>query len=772
MGFVRSKDEHSPLTRVDDALMLAPFPEDAPAPPEPRLRDVKQAVSVFHALKDADSKSAANRALVDSMFDGAPPFNPAKLLETNQAAKTNLNFGVAQRVLDMTLSSYVDLYTSLDVLIEVFGTGASRYEIRDKERIVEEEFTWMVRSMPEFYTSYLRLCTTFIKHGVATVFWDSATSLSYRVGGFSDILIPRQTFASEEYVDIAVGRREYHLHELWGYIKNPDAAKKVGWNVDEVRRVMAKNVRTTGRTNSTNAFPNSFEDIQAELKGNDIVSGHRNPTIALLHFWVREYNGKVSHFICAEDSPMAFMYEAIGKYDRPEQAYIFFTYATGSNGTYHSIRGLGQRIYSHAQTINRMFCHQLDGAMLASSVLLIPDSQRALDELQFTFWGAYSVLSPGLKVETKPIPDLTTAIKPALDDLYQQLLLNTDTISVYGMQELSPYRNQLQVSSDIDVLSRIAGAPLNLFYLSWTRFLREFFRRTASVPSLRTRHPAVRSFFERCAARGVGPDFISSIDLARTRAVRAIGNGSMANRVVALRELQAMAGQFDEVGRRNLTRDMVASRVGHDMAARYVPGNDIEQRPAIDQKIALLENEHLNAGGRVPVVGAEMHGFHLQTHVPVLQQLLEQYDQGTAEPEQLLPMLAAYYDHVSQTVQMAAGDPALESMVKGTHQTLQYAEEAINNTEKAMQKKQRDAMEQQAAEGGGEPNPEDAHQMEMRHKEESAQLQMEIAQRKAELEMALKQRKFDQEQALRDAETAVKLREQYAAHDVGPQYGI
>ena len=43
---------------------------------------------------------------------------------------------------------------------------------------------------------------------------------------------------------------------------------------------------------------------------------------------------------------------------------------------------------------------------------------------------------------------------------------------------------------------------------------------------------------------------------------------------------------------------------------------------------------------------------------------------------------------------------------------------------------------------------------------QKAQVDMQITQQKAELDMAIKQRKFDQEQAIRDAEAALKFREQ------------
>ena len=43
---------------------------------------------------------------------------------------------------------------------------------------------------------------------------------------------------------------------------------------------------------------------------------------------------------------------------------------------------------------------------------------------------------------------------------------------------------------------------------------------------------------------------------------------------------------------------------------------------------------------------------------------------------------------------------------------------------------------------------------------QKAQVDMQITQQKAELDMAIKQKKFDQERAIRDAEAALKFREQ------------
>jgi hypothetical protein len=458
-------------------------------------------------------------------------------------------------------------------------------------------------------------------------------------------------------------------------------------------------------------------------------------------------DGSISHYISAEDKAAEFMYKKLSRYSTPEQAYIMFNYGVGSNGTYHSIRGLGHRIFNHIQTSNRLRCQMVDGAMLSSAIMIQPDSQRAMDELGFTYYGAYAVLSPNVNIIDKAIPNLSNSVQPALTDISNQLALNTDTVSSYGSQQSSPYRNQMQVISDMDVQTKLSGASLNLFYSSWQRLLKEVVRR---IVTSKRNDASIKDFKNRCAMRGVPEEFIMTLDVARTKAVRSIGNGSYANRLVALRELQGISGSFDDVGRRNLTRDIVSTRVGHDLADRYVPVAQ-DSRPTVDNKIAFLENQTMMQGSPVPVEANEIHGLHLDVHIPALVQLIEQLNAGAADPVQSLPALQAFYSHVGETVQALAADPAAQAEIGQARQVLQFAEELINNTSKQVQKMERDAA--QAGGEGQEGNPE------MQAKMQEHQLKMQMAQQKAELEMSLKQAKFEQEQAMRDAENVLKMRE-------------
>jgi hypothetical protein len=97
-------------------------------------------------------------------------------------------------------------------------------------------------------------------------------------------------------------------------------------------------------------------------------------------------------------------------------------------------------------------------------------------------------------------------------------------------------------------------------------------------------------------------------------------------------------------------------------------------------------------------------------------------------------------------------------MVSQAKQIMQFAEEAINNTSKALQKIQRDQMaeqEQMAAEGGqpqqAGPNPIDL-------KMQEHQMKMDMARQKAELDFQIRQRKADQDVAIRDSKAALEFR--------------
>jgi hypothetical protein len=61
-----------------DGLNLESLDEKG-KPVETRLKDVSSALSIYSSLRRGDEKSSVTRARIDSMFDGAAPYDSAKL---------------------------------------------------------------------------------------------------------------------------------------------------------------------------------------------------------------------------------------------------------------------------------------------------------------------------------------------------------------------------------------------------------------------------------------------------------------------------------------------------------------------------------------------------------------------------------------------------------------------------------------------------------------------------------------------------------------------
>lgn len=716
--------------------------DDSGRPPKgSRLQNVDAAVGIFQALLRADEKANVNRSRIQAMFDGAPPYDPAVLKSTNQSSRCNLNFGEAGRFLDVAASGYVDLIDSVDNLVQVETTLGEPGVRMHNDGVIAEELTRTIRGWPEFYGTYLRLVNQALMHGVGVTYFEDEFNFRFRSCGLSDYLIPRQTQASEHSVEVACARRAYMVHELYSFIENEEVAAQNGWNVEEVRRV----IKTATTQNSARQFTD-WEDVQRELKNNDLYTGIRANVVNVVNLWVREFDGSVSNFSFAEQSPKAFLHEGKSRFQNPEQAYLLFTYGVGTNGTYHSIRGLGHRIYNHVQTSNRLQCQLIDSAMLSSSIMLAPETPRALNDLSLTFYGPYSVLPPNFKVIEKGVPNIATTVGPALENLQSQLAQNLDFFTSSPAESGGAYRSKQQVQAELEQATRLTSSQINQFYSSWRRLIREVTRRIINGPKS---DPSVRDFYRRCANRGVEALAIKTLDFDKTVATKAVGYGNASSRSAALNDLEQLMPMLDEVGKRNIVFDRVAARVGYENASRYVQSPEAP-RPPQDLKVAELENSILQTGRPVSVQPGELHETHLNQHLPLLVQLTAAVDSGEADLVQSLPVLQAINDHAAGHLQQLAQDPTATVIVSQAQEVLQQTGQKILNATRAAQKQQKEGQDQeQQAEPG-------QSQTDLKMLEQ--QIKLDFIKQKGELELQIRAAKASQERALADAKMAASLK--------------
>jgi len=730
------------------------------APPRDRIKDAKSLHEIYKRLRDADDKSAKNRAEIQAMFDGVPPYSDSDLVSSGQAYRCNVNFDEASSILESATAGYIDLIHSVEHLLSLkteFGDSKTRTEYN---HIIADELTRAIRSWPQFHFNYQLLVANFVAHGVGIAYWEDDIDWRWRVSMFGDFLIPRKTLACEDEIEIAVCVRSYQVHQLYKFIEDPEAAAEMGWNIEEVRKAL---VKATNGANSLGTFTD-WEALQREFKNNDLFTGTAGASeVKVLHAWVKEFDGTVSYYMALENNEAEnFLCVKKSLYRHVNSAFVFFPFGIGTNGYYHSIRGLGYKIFPQIQLSNRLRCQMADGAMLSSTLLLQPSDEQALEDLNFTYYGPYSVLAPGtVNVVERAMPDVSKSAMPFLNDMVSQMQFKTGIYegaksAINDNREKTKFETQAILSGQ----SRLSLAALNLFYEPWGRVLKETVRRfvrggyVEGEPGSRE----ILEFQERCFMRGVPPEALAMVDIDSVRPVRAIGSGSEAQRLLATDELTQLMPGFDEFGRKAAIRDRVAARFGYDLADRYAPPPDAEARPVIDVKVAMLENNEMRSGSEIQILPNENHLEHARIHLGALAEVAGAVDQEAVDPMQVVDFMVTLFGHTTEHVEYVSQDVTIPEEGAALRQQLQQFGEIVNNSVKHVQR----LREQQQTEGATIPQEAAAPQQDdfavkLQQKLQEHQIKLQMMQEVHRTKLNLRVAELRQKMALRDAETANKI---------------
>jgi hypothetical protein len=742
-------------TAKDGELLLQTLTPEGDIP-ESRIADPEAAKRIYDVLWDADRVRRRNRAEIQAMLDGVPPYDEEELRATGQADRANINFGEGESLLESAMAGYVDLLNSVERLVSfktTFGDPSQRYEW---EQIISEEMTRMLRNWPRYTSQFLLLANHFVGHGVGVLYFDDEVDWRWKVSGLGDFLIPNRTFACEEDVEVAIARRSYQVHQLYAFIKDEEIATAAGWNVPETRKAIINAVNAGA---SSDRFTD-WEELRAQLKNNDLTLGYAGASeVKVIHLWNREFNGSISHLVSLEDgSNEEFLCKRIGPFKNVSEAFTIFTFGVGTNGYYHSIRGLGYKIYPQIQASNRLRCQFFDGSMLSSSLMVQPESEDALNDLNLFYYGPYSILPPKMKIIERAVPNLANNVVPMLADLNATIQNKTGAYQTTSATPSGKERTKFEVQAQLAQGAKLSSAALNLFYEPWQRHLKEVVRRIVRPLYLPTEPGGdeVARFIEKCVNRGVPVEAIYAIDLDTVVAVKAIGAGSETSRLLAFEDFMQMMSAFDDTGKRNVLRDRVAARVGYDQVNRYIPPIGSENRPLPDEKVAELENNSMQLNQVVTVKPNENHFIHARVHSQLLAQMMQRIDQGQMSLEQAVQPLVNLVQHQTQHVQSIQVDVSIEQDVALLRQQLQQAGEFTYN---GMEKLKRQQQDQQIA-ALANPTPQEgqpAMDPLMQQKMLEHQLKLQMMQEQFTLQQQMKLEESRQKLAIEDARAARKM---------------
>jgi hypothetical protein len=660
--------------------------------PETRVGDAFSARQVCLRLLDNDRLRARERAKVQGMLDGNVPFDPNKLKAMGQGWRSNLNFLEGYSNLQAVKTPYFALIAGVPYFAEI---KTKEGDTRKNSEIITQEFTNLIKTWPDFSFEMQKAQQELLKFGIGPVLLPDMYDWRFQALRHRDLLCPEHQPATITKWPYFAIRTEMTASDIWEKVRPEvsDASEGIGWDIETCRTAVQYASRDifNGRISWDGR---NWEAWQAAFKNNDIyMSLMASESIMVYHFFVREFSGRISHFIFSENPLIPdFLFKRIDRYKSMEQVLTIFRNDVG-NGDYHSIRGLGRLQYQHLEVTNRLKCHLFDMAMAGTAINLKAATSKARDELQLLQMGPINILPPDVDLVQNRVVGFLTDAMTVDREFTQHLNSNLGTVHRRGLGYQGQTRpTATQVQQDIITTTQLTEGQMVLHFLDLDLLYTQMYSR-ASDPN--TPDYQAKKFQKACLDRKV--PMIALRNVSFIRACRIAGYGSPQMRQVRAQQMMPYIGMLPESGRYNWIRDEVISIAGPDNVDRYFP----EQKfPSHDQWEANVENNCMHAGGHVMIYDGQKHATHADVHITGMEQMIQMGDQiytsqalqdGISALVKVQLFVKICVPHTQAHLQLLANDrlhaqefKALQSRLGGLHNNMAQIDAIVQQGQEHM----------------------------------------------------------------------------------------
>jgi len=699
--------------QVDPPAVLLNLKEPKGTAPETRMADAAQARELIGLAIQEDRARSLQRAMVKGMIDGAAPYNEKDRKEAGLDWTANLNFNDGKSILQSARTPYYQLFKG----VQNYAVFSTNYDTNNPDRTLWEDsisrrFTCLLDRWKHFDWHMQASQYQMLLEGWSPVIFDRDGDFRFKSIPANSILVPREACSTvDDRLPWVIVRVPYRVHELYEYIKDPEAAKAKGWNVELVKRVIMQASQTLYPQQNLNDI--TWEKWEQDWKNKELsVSYTKCDIVYSAYLFVREFakdgkKGKISKFIVAEGTLAGndgdgFLYEDIGKYEEYNDALIVFFLDSG-DGTWHGQRGLAMECFKHVEVMNRLKCRAIDGAFIRGSLVLKPSQQSDLNKMQVAQVGPVTYIPPGADLITG---QLTGAIDEALavDRLLTNHLANNighfNQRSVGGREDgRGEARTAAEIQAQIAKEATLSDGQITLYYTTLDCLYEQVFKR-----ALTSSDPEAERFRDLLKQDGVPQEALD--DMEYVRANRLAGYGSLQMRQMSDQQMLQVMSMLPTEGQRNVLDDYISTWKGPDKVARYNPR---VAYPQPDDAWAVMENASIKAGEVPPVLSGQDPVTHLKIHLADVAEQMDPLDQAMQAGQQLprealepaIEYLRNMLPHVGEHFQLLSNDPYRKQVAQKFEEDLKaavsFSGKLYNELRKAERAERQAALDQQTA---------------------------------------------------------------------------
>jgi hypothetical protein len=703
-----------------------------------RLMDFTDARALDMVAGDlvwSDFQRAYNRARINGLLNGDPPFNR----QEKESAKvvTNLNDLVGT---SLAHDGRAQMNNGLlqQGQYATCRTDWPSVETRDKiSSIVEKEFNRPLLDSTDYFECIRAEAGQLIAHGMGTSVWENPDYMIPTEIGMADLLCPTNTRIGFKNLPFIFLRRSFTGMEFAELYRKDKVDP--GWNRDMIKDCLkwVSKQMTTGLDSQTTAFyrPEQWEEENKQDAG--WYAPDRCPTIDVFDIYgYREAHGKypagwVRRIMLDQWSGTGNPPAKGGTPERRTDGVLKkvkkgdFLYTSDANpvcstwnnitsvqygdlsavfpAMHNSVRGLGWIVYSLCHIQNRLKSRFYDSVfeqlLQYFQVSSMDDVARAM-KVELAQMGFIDETIKMVKAQDRWTPDYPF-VEGGLGMLQNDIQNNSKawTQNSTGGNEKTE-KTKFQYMAELQRMNVLVSAAMNQMYFYQKQQDREMFRRFCRPNS---RDPIVRRAREQCIRQGVEEKWINNPDAWDVQHERMMGQGNQTLEMMVSSELlQMVPGMAPEQQVKAKRNHVNALTHNPQMAIEYFPDKQDENNLAGMQ--ARTDFNTMLGGIPVPPVPAQVN--RIEYAVELLKQFGQRVETreksgGMVKPDELQG-LKLTANCLAQNIQIIEQDKTMAPVAKKMSEELGKITNLIKAFEQRLQaaaKKQQEAQ-QQNGDGG------------------------------------------------------------------------
>ena len=646
----------------------------------PTQRSIKDAGMARDIIKTV-VMAGRNRSIVNSRilakYNAERPYDAYKLEAEGLGWRSNFTSKPLPGMIEKVAPVFLAAVNGLKYFTNASLSNKWHNNV-DKTEKFREGLTKLIRGWNGWTTLIEDIAFNNALFGHSIVAWLDEFSLWPKHFQQDESFVADGTKANPKWAQIVALKEVYLPHELFAMVKDREAAKDAGWNLentyDAINRASPMQVRD--RLNVGGTLETWYQNALRELTiGASYMAGAS--VISVYTLLAREVTGKVSHYRVAGPE-MLEIFSRDDRFPSMEDAVAFFSFQKG-NGTLHGSKGIGRDIYELAGMIDRTRNEVVDRLIMSGKTLFQGDARR-LHTFKMSIIGSAVIVPAGwVPLAAKIDGNVDGFLK--LDAYFGQIV-NGLIGSVSSPQTNVGEGMRSPAAWNLLAQREEQGQDVRI-----TRFMQQFCELVQGIQ---------RKACDSETVEKAAEDFQKEmLDIMTREELDELAACPVAGTIKDLTPLQRqllVSIASEKKGNplynhRQLELEDLTARVDADFAARVLlPDNDPTETAEQD-RMQNLEMVLLGHGQAVPVSPRDNHLIHLNVLMPALEQAAGQVMQGQLGT----PTLEAMIAHVNEHYNLAISQGVKRTVLVQVKKLLDQAGDALAKL------KQIDAQAQQTA---------------------------------------------------------------------------